>query len=349
MKNSDKTGRLADWIASAGTVCTVCHTHPDGDALGSCAAMYHYLSSLGKKVTILLPDAQPPSLNFVLEGTRYTSDAQEAAKALEQCDLLFCLDFNTFSRTEAIEQACRAFGGKTVLIDHHLDPQTADFKLCFSTPDVSSTCELMYRVLLEMPGIDGSASRLPIGTINALMTGMTTDTNNFANSVWPGTLGMASDLLGAGADRDGILLRLYSSGREERLRAQGDILLNRLTVIPKGAAIVVLTKDIVDGYALLEGETEGFVNIPLEIASVRLSIFAKQENDGVFRVSLRSKAGTSARALAVQAFHGGGHEQAAGGRIFIPSDIQDPSEAQAFVTAAAARFLQDSSSAIEQK
>ena len=348
MKKSGNTARLVDLTASASKVCTVCHVHPDGDALGSSAAVYHYLSSLGKEVAILLPDAQPPSLDFTLAGTRYTSNPAEAALALQQADLLICLDFNTFSRTEALQDACRSFKGPKVLIDHHEDPETHDFDLCFSRTDVSSTCELLYTIMLQMPGVDGKAGNLPLQTLNALMTGMTTDTNNFANSVWPGTLVMASDLLAAGADRNGILLRLYSSGREERIRAMGDVLRNQLTVTPEGAAVVVLTKDILDTYNLLEGETEGFVNIPLEIGKVRLSAFVKQENDSLFRVSLRSKAGISARRLAVDVFHGGGHEQAAGGRIFIPSDIQDPQDAKAYVTSAAARFLQDFYPATEQ-
>lgn len=348
MKQSGMTAMFAEWIASAGAVCTVCHTRPDGDALGSSAAMYHFLVSLGKRATILLPDAQPPSLDFVLNGTRFISDPSEAAAELASCDLLICLDFNTFTRTELLEQACRAFTGRKVLIDHHASPVTEDFSLCFSQTEISSTCELLYGILLAMPGIDGNAALLPRQTATALMTGMTTDTNNFANSVYPGTLGMASALLAAGVDRDAILSRLYSSGREERLRALGDILLNRLTVTPEGAAVIVLPKDVYNGYALLDGETEGFVNIPLEIKDVRLSIFARQEDD-YFRVSLRSKRGTSARALAMQAFHGGGHEQAAGGRIYIPQDIQSPSEAKAFVVQAAAQFLQESQAAIEQK
>ena len=74
--------------------------------------MYHYLSSLGKEVTILLPDAEPPSISFVLGGTRYTSDPAQAALALERCDILFCLDFNSFGRTEALEQACRSCKGQ---------------------------------------------------------------------------------------------------------------------------------------------------------------------------------------------------------------------------------------------
>ena len=137
MKKSGNTARLVDLTASASKVCTVCHVHPDGDALGSSAAVYHYLSSLGKEVTILLPDAQPPSLNFTLAGTRYTSDPAEAALALQQADLLICLDFNTFSRTEALQEACQSFKGPKVLIDHHEDPEIHDFDLCFSRTDVS--------------------------------------------------------------------------------------------------------------------------------------------------------------------------------------------------------------------
>ncbi len=339
MNLSEKTSLLARWAASAEAICTVCHTHPDGDALGSSAALWHFLAAQGKKVTILLPDAQPPSLEFILAGTTFATGPEEASAALAACDLLVCLDFNTFSRTESLEQACRSFKGRKVLIDHHEDPSLPDFDLCFTRTDVSSACELLYEVLLCMPQTGGDPSRLPAPAAAALMTGMTTDTNNFANSVYPGTLRMASALLEAGTDRGAILDRLYSSGREERLRAQGDILLNRMSVTPEGAAIIVLTDEIQSRYALLDGETEGFVNLPLSIEKVRLSIFARQEGSR-FRVSIRSKRGTSARLLAIEAFHGGGHELAAGGKILIPEDIPGPGQAAAYVETAAARFLQ---------
>lgn len=345
---SEKTGILAGWLASAQTVCTVCHTHPDGDALGSSAAVFHYLCALGKKVTILLPDAFPSSLSFILDGTSHTSDPVAAASALASCDLLICLDFNTLTRTEQLEPMCRSFSGHKVLIDHHAAPEEADFDLCFSRTDVSSACELLYTILLDLPWTEGSASRIPAQAAAALLTGMTTDTNNFANSVYPGTLRMASALLEAGTDRDAILARLYSSGREQRLRAQGDILLNRMVITPEGAAVIVLTCKELDRYALLEGETEGFVNIPLEVEQVRLSIFARQEGDR-FRVSLRSKRGTSARTLAISDFHGGGHEQAAGGRIYMPQDIPGPEAAAAYITRAAARFLQGKEAASDKK
>ena len=340
MKKSENILALSKWIDEASLICTVCHTHPDGDALGSSAAMYFYLTSTrGKKVRVLLPDAQPPTLDFLMDGVESHTGGESAAAAIASCDLLICLDFNVLSRTESLCSACSSFPGRKVLIDHHHSPDVASFDLCFSTTEISSTCELLFDILMQMPDVQGSASRLPARAAYALMAGMTTDTNNFANSVFPGTLRMASALLESGVDREDLLLRLYSSGREQRLRAQGDILRNRLTVTPEGAAIIVLPADVYAGYGLLEGETEGFVNIPLEIKQVRLSIFAREEN-GVFRVSIRSKRGTSARELAVSVFHGGGHEQAAGGKILIPEDIPTPDAAAGYVASAAAQFLQ---------
>ena len=343
MNLSENILTLSNWINSAERICTVCHTNPDGDALGSTAAMFFYLTeSLGKSVTALLPDVPPQSLGFLLEGVNYLTGGPSAQEAISRCDLLICLDFNVLSRAESLCDACTSYPGRKVLIDHHVGPQEDAFGLCFSDTGVSSACELLYEILMRMPGFDGHAGRLPARTAYALMTGMTTDTNNFANSVFPGTLRMASALLQAGVDRENILDHLYRSGREQRLRAQGDILRDRLVITPEGAAVTVLTADVLQSYALLDGETEGFVNIPLEIKEVRLSIFAREEN-GRFRVSLRSKKGTSARELAMQAFHGGGHEQAAGGRILIPEDIPTPEAAAEYVTRAAARFLQQNS------
>ena len=86
-----------------------------------------------------------------------------------------------------------------------------------------------------------------------------------------------------------------------------------------------------DKYGLQDGDTEGFVNLPLSIRQVRLSIFIKEEDDRHFRVSLRSKRGTSANTFARKWFHGGGHELASGGKLFIPDDIPAPSDAAAYL------------------
>ncbi|MBQ1647377.1 MAG: hypothetical protein II047_02730, partial [Bacteroidales bacterium] len=72
----------------------------------------------------------------------------------------------------------------------------------------------------------------------------------------------------------------------------------------------------------------------------RLSILAREDGDW-FRVSIRSKRGVSARMLAKTRFHGGGHEQASGGKIFIPQDVQDAVSVERYIMETTARFMQE--------
>jgi phosphoesterase RecJ-like protein len=151
------------------------------------------------------------------------------------------------------------------------------------------------------------------------MTGMTTDTNNFANSVYPSTLIMASTLLAVGVDRDYILSRLYNQYSESRLRLMGHMMKDLLRITEDGAAYIILDLKTQREYDIKEGDTEGFVNMPLSVADVRMSLLLKEDVDRI-RVSIRSKKGTSANRCARLHFNGGGHENAAGGRLSIPID-----------------------------
>lgn len=164
----------------------------------------------------------------------------------------------------------------------------------------------------------------------ALMTGMTTDTNNFANSVFPSTFQMASELIAAGVDRDALIGKIYQSYRENRVRLMGYMQSEELHILDNGTAYMVLTRDIQERFDMRDGESEGLVNVPLTIEKVRLSVLLK-EDDGHFRVSVRSKKGTSAQQLAQRFFHGGGHENAAGGKMLIGEDIPSADAAPAYL------------------
>ena len=349
MKNTSDCTILSRWIDEANSVTTICHARPDGDAAGSSVAMESFLREMrGKDAACILPDDLPRTLGFLSEGHkvfRASRDMEAAQERIRRSDLLICLDFNTPGRTEKLEDCVRGFGGRKVVIDHHEDPEEGAFDLYFSDTQVSSTCELLYEVLCAMPDTGGLASGLPADCAAALMTGMTTDTNNFANSVFPGTLKMASELLEAGVDRDGIIRKLYRSERPNRLAAQGEMLSSLMKIEKEGYAVTVLTKDFFTRHGLLDGETEGFVNLPLSVEGVALSILAK-EDGGVFRVSLRSEKGVSAKLLAKRHFHGGGHEQAAGGRILVPEDAESPEAVEDYIRQTTARFLQEQDSAI---
>ena len=329
---------LRQWIGAAQRCAVVGHTHPDGDALGSTVGLALYLRGLGKEVTCLYPDPVAANLRFILpEGLPclvHESQPQEAEDCIRKADLVFLVDANAFNRTEALEPVLKASGARKVLIDHHLNPDKESFGLVLSTPEISSASELVFW-LLKALGV-GFPENLSIGT--SLLTGMTTDTNNFANSVFPSTLQMASELLAAGVDRDSILQQVYQSYRENRVRLMGYMQSEALRILPGGGAYMVLTKAIQHRFDLKEGESEGLVNVPLAIGQVRLSVLLK-EDDGHFRVSVRSKKGTSAQQLARQYFHGGGHENAAGGKLFIGEDITAPDQAAGYVEQALKTFL----------
>ena len=366
---------LRQWMADAKNCAVVSHTHPDGDALGSTVGLALYLQSQGKEVTCLYPDAVAANLRFILpEGLPfhiYNVEKQAAEDRIQKADLIFLVDANSFIRTEGMESLLKTSEARKVLIDHHLNPDSGSFGLVFSTPEISSASEVVYWILKNLleEGVVPStvaARPLPVRSASralaagpsllhgrgwpwvggttpssigyALLTGMTTDTNNFANSVFPSTMQMTSELLAAGVDRDAILQQVYQSYRENRVRLMGYMQSEELHILPDGGAYMILTKDLQRRFDMQEGESEGLVNVPLAIGKVCLSVLLK-EDEGHFRVSVRSKKGTSAQQLAVKYFHGGGHENAAGGKLFIGEDISSADAAAEYVEKALKAFL----------
>ena len=296
----------------------------------------------------------------------HDEDPAGAEARIARADLIILADANAFTRTSTLEPFLKDSAARKVLMDHHLNPDTQSFGLVFSTPDISSASEVVYWLLKalteketekETEGMCAGEPKAPVtpgasayflapgGTGPsamreghsamwakeigaALMTGMTTDTNNFANSVFPSTFRMASELIAAGVDRDALIGKIYQSYRENRVRLMGYMQSEELHILDNGTAYMVLTRDIQERFDMRDGESEGLVNVPLTIEKVRLSVLLK-EDDGHFRVSVRSKKGTSAQQLAQRFFHGGGHENAAGGKMLIGEDIPSADAAPA--------------------
>lgn len=342
---TSKVAILDHLIGNAVQISLVAHTREDGDALGSCIALLHYLSECrNRNVGITFSDPVPDSISFIVpqaDRNRIfikSKDSTSTTEWIKNSDLVFCIDCNSFSRTDKLQDVYAGSKAKKVLIDHHPCPDLAEFDLSFSETEISSTAELLFYILLEMPEINHDASKLPIAASNSLMAGMTTDTNNFANSTFPSTLNMASQLLAAGVNRDEILSNLYNCYRENRVRIMGHMLKDMMVITKKGVAYMILDKETIGKYDVKEGETEGFVNIPLSIKKVKMSILLKQD-EGYFRVSIRSKKGISANKCAIEYFNGGGHEMAAGGKLYYPKDIAQSSMAAEYIERVTVTFL----------
>ncbi len=342
----EKIQRFNHLVEKAEKIVISAHVHADGDAVGSTSALFHYLTEVrGKSTSVVLADRDAGGSSFLIPEddknhfTFYWNNPGEAARIIAGADLVILLDCNSFSRTEDLCEFFTESYAPRVLIDHHLDPQENEFELVFSQTDTSSASELLFYLLMAMPDIAGDARKLPRQSGIALMTGMTTDTNNFSNSVYPSTLEMASLLLAAGVDRDAILSDIYQNYRENRLRAMG-FLLSKMTITPEGAAYMILTRKNMITFDIAEGETEGFVNLPLAVKNVRMSVFLRQDN-GFFRVSVRSKKGTSAQRFAATYFNGGGHENAAGGKLFFSDVISSVKDVVSYLENALNEFLHE--------
>ena len=200
--------KIRDTLKDTKTITIVFHFNPDGDAVGSVTAAWHYLKSRGLESRIILPSPFPESMAFLEPEQEKIliceKDPEEARRLVAGADLLICLDLNRLARTEYLEEAILTSPAKKVLIDHHIAAELDRFDLSFSTIAVSSTCELLYQILLSMPDIAGDPGRIPLRCAESLYVGMMTDTNNFSNSVFPGTFEMASKLIARGVNKDGL-------------------------------------------------------------------------------------------------------------------------------------------------
>lgn len=325
MTEKDKVSAIFEQIQKSRHIGIFTHMSPDGDALGSSFGMAGYLKECGKEFSIFIPSEVSDSLKFMIPEdlkkniVLYCSANKDKVKI---CDLLIGIDFNCLYRIGNWENPFRQSKAYKILIDHHQNPEKDAFDSVESETEISSASELAYNIIKMFPGINGDATKLSSITREALMTGMTTDTNNFANSVYPSTLKMASELLAAGTDRDKIIRELYFSYPVRRIKAQGYILDKLLKITNFGVAYIFLDSRTQTRFGLKEGDTEGFVNIPLSLEKVKMSIFARRERGHKkIRISIRSKKGTSALQCAREYFHGGGHELASGGKLIIGEDV----------------------------
>lgn len=319
--NSENTDILKDKILSSHNAVLITHTNPDGDAIGSLTAMYRYFTLKGKVAQAITPNIHPEYLDFLNPEKTilpYTQNSDKVARLIKESDLIICLDFNQLKRTEGLQKLIESSNAYKVLIDHHPSPETEAFDVIFSEIERSSTCELLYRILLKMENSESFInSQLKLDIAESLYTGLMTDTNNYANSVRPATLRMAADLIEAGINQEDLQHRVFGVFSENRMRLMGHALLNKMKILPEfHAAYIVLDKNDLEQYGFKEGDTEGFVNLPLNIKGINISALFTESSEFI-RVSLRSVNDFSVNKLSRNYFNGGGHERAAGGRLFF--------------------------------
>ena len=200
------------------------------------------------------------------------------------------------------------------MIDHHLEPEPF-CDLTISQPSMCSTCEVLLHVLNDMNWIDGMSTE----EATSLYTGMMTDTGAFTYaSTRSAIYDCISLLLKKGIDKDKIYRDVYWTCTEGKLRLMGYLLYVKMEVMKKQhAALITLTNKEYRRFPVKNGDTEGVVNLPLQIDGIRLSVFLREDTEtkGKIRVSTRSVDDFPCNEMAAEFFNGGGHKNAAGGSL----------------------------------
>ena len=300
-------------LKNSHAISIVTHWSPDGDAMGSSLGLYHFLKNSGKNVKVIVPNDYPAFLKW-LPGNKNVLNFQQNEKKvndfINKSQLIFTLDFNSYSRIEKLGESVHKSSAKKILIDHHRQPEKfADYY--YHDISASSTAELIYEFIL------GTESKKAIdkNIATCLYTGIMTDTGNFRfPSTRPSTLLIAADLMQRGAVNHKIYNSVFDDSSENRLKLLGYCLSEKMRIFTEyNTALIFLSQKEQDDFNYEKGDTEGVVNYPLSIHGICLSVFMA-ERDGIIKISFRSKGSFDVNSFAREHFSGGGHKNAAGGK-----------------------------------
>lgn len=296
---------IKDMLAKAEHLVLTVHVSPDGDAIGSMAALYEYLMGQGKSVTMVVDDEVPSKFRFLSVMAHIKDVSQEASilDGLEQPDLVVVLDASTRERIGKVAAWCQT---PILNIDHHIsNSQFADY--LYLDAEAAATGEILADLFMTWQ------AKVTPAMANALYLAMGTDSGFFKYSnTTAHTLQMGAYCLEKGAQPD-----LVSEQAEE-------ITVKALEGMKEALQTVTFHKNghvacMSVPYALMEkvqGQTDGFIEWIRHVDTVDIAILLKEKEPGQTRVSLRSKGADVNRVAAV--FGGGGHIRAAGCSISLP-------------------------------
>lgn len=310
-----KIESVGEFIDKGEKFVILVHRNPDGDAVGSATALALFLRGMGKNATVIVPNAYPEFLAWLpsaSESIVYEGAKEDAVAALSAADVLFCLDFNALSRLGELGEVVAGLSTPRLLVDHHLQPDEG-FAVAISEPAACSTAELVFRLIYRL---DSEALTRDIA--ECVYTGMMTDTGSFAYaSNRKDIYIIISHLIAAGIDKDLIYRKVFYNYSTNRMKLLGFMMYDKLRVYPAyNSALITLTYKEMRRFSVAKGDTEGLVNMPLQIKGIRFVCFLREEVPGKINVSLRSVDDFPCNSVAAEFFAGGGHKNASGGEVY---------------------------------
>jgi phosphoesterase RecJ-like protein len=308
---------LQTYLSKPRNIVVIGHRNPDGDAIGSTLALGHYLNKKGHNSTVVMPNEYPDFLHW-LPGSdntyRFDWQNKQSQKAINASEIIFLLDFNALHRVGFdMQKTLESYPNDFAMIDHHQQPD--DVKYMYSDTEICSTCQMVYQ-FIEM---NNDLDLIDADIATCLYTGIMTDTGSFRfRSTTSTTHRIIAALIDKGAKNDKIHNNVYDANSYNRLLLLGQALSN-LQILPTyNTAYITLSSEEKKRFDFQKGDTEGVVNYALSLKGIIFAaIFIEDSEQGMVKISFRSKGTFSVNQFSRNHFSGGGHDNAAGGRSDI--------------------------------
>lgn len=311
----DDRQAIKEYFSIPRKIVIASHKNPDGDALGSAIGLANALNMYGHQASVIIPDTAPASLSW-LPGFElvqaFDRHKNRIIDLVKSSDAFFIVDLSHPDRMGDMSVVFDNYSGLSIQIDHH--PGVGGFTdYSFISPGFGSTAELILYFLMHIDYAD----KLNPEISTCLLTGIITDTLGLkVVSSYPEVFQAVMLLMQNGANKDQIYDEVYNQYSESRLRLLGFSLESRMNIYEEqNAACIYLSKEDFKKFDHKKGDTEGFVNYPLTLKTVDVSVLFSEQDNHV-KLSLRSKGRIDVNAMASKYFNGGGHHNAAGGKYF---------------------------------
>ena len=307
---------LQELLATPKKIAIIPHRSPDGDAMGSSLALYHFLLKLNHKPTVIAPNDFPNFLAW-LPGSEsvliYENDKEHCSQIIKDAEFVFTLDFNALHRTGEMEQVLNKVIAPMMMIDHHQKPDNYA-TYTYSDTIFGSTCEMIYNFIRFL----GNKDLIDKNIATCIYTGITTDSGSFR---FPSTTGtthrIVAELIDLGIDNSEIHNQLFDNNSYNRLQLLGRALQNMKVFPEYKTSYITLSQKELDEFKYEKGDTEGVVNYGLTIKGIHFAaIFIEHRDENIIKISFRSQGSFDVNQFARDHFNGGGHINAAGGKSY---------------------------------
>jgi bifunctional oligoribonuclease and PAP phosphatase NrnA len=295
-------------------IAIIPHRNPDGDAMGSTLALYHFLLKFKHEVVVVSPNEFPDFLSWMPASDKvviFENEKEKATTLLQNADLIFTLDFNALHRVGDMEGVLSQLKVPFIMIDHHQSPD--DYAIVtFSDTAFGSTCEMVYQFIEHL----NQKAVIDKTIATCIYIGILTDSGSFR---FPKTTGkthrIIADLIDLGVENTQIPVLLFDNNSFGKLQLLGKAIANMKIIIAKKTAYTTLSQDELNTFNHVKGDTEGIVNYGLTIKDIDFSaIFIENTAEKIIKISFRSQGDFDVNQFARNHFEGGGHKNAAGGK-----------------------------------